>query len=69
MDIDDNETTDSKSSDQCGPLEKNCEYCGQPIETSDWYPITNRRDADGSLQLYSFCSEDCHTAWVDEQSD
>lgn len=43
-----------------------CEHCETVIDTSDWYPVTKERDSDGSLQFYSFCSEDCQEAWATE---
>ncbi|WP_232686357.1 DUF7576 family protein [Halobacterium zhouii] len=46
-----------------------CEYCGTPIDTSEWYPVTNRRDPDGSVELYAFCSETCQDSWCDEQTE
>lgn len=48
---------------------KVCEYCGTAIDTSDWYPVTKERDSTGSLQFYSFCSEDCQNAWLKERSE
>lgn len=63
------ETGASQSSDSHDATEKTCEYCGAAIETSDWYPVTNERGADGSVRLYDFCSEDCQDAWLDERSD
>lgn len=52
-----------------GPSGKTCHHCGEPIDTSQWYPVTNDRDADGSLRLYHFCSEGCQAAWLEESSD
>lgn len=46
-----------------------CEHCGAAIDTSDWYPVTSERDADGSVRLYDFCSEACQAAWRDERAD
>jgi len=45
---------------------KRCAHCGAAFDTSDWYPVTTERDGAGSLQFYSFCSEDCQTAWLGE---
>lgn len=47
---------------------KTCERCGTSIETADWYPIAAERDEEGYLDLYHFCSEDCRTAWPEEDS-
>ena len=66
---DDRETRDSRLSDQDIPSGKICEYCGTAIGTSDWYPVTKKRNADGSIQLYSFCSDSCQETWLDERSD
>lgn len=56
-------------SDQRDTAEKTCEYCGAAIDTSNWYPVTKKRDLDGSLQFYPFCSEDCQEAWLTERQD
>lgn len=44
-----------------------CERCGATIATNDWYPIAKERTADGSLELYPFCSDDCKARWETEQ--
>ena len=67
MGEDDRESPPSQPSDRQDAPEKNCEYCGTAIDTSDWYPVTKDRDSDGSLQFYFFCSEACQDAWLDEQ--
>lgn len=63
----DREIPASTSNDHNDTPDKICESCGTVIDTSDWYPVTNERGADGSLQLYHFCSEDCQDAWLDER--
>lgn len=60
-------TQDTPSRDQRDASGKICEYCGAMIDTSDWYPVTKERDSDESLQIYSFCSEDCQEAWSEER--
>lgn len=57
------ETADGGS----GAEGKTCERCGNAIETSEWYPIAAERNAEGSLELYPFCSEDCQMAWREER--
>ncbi|WP_224450312.1 DUF7576 family protein [Haloprofundus salilacus] len=47
---------------------KRCEYCGSPIETSEWYPVATVRDSNGELQIYSLCSDECRAAWNAERS-
>ena len=69
MDDDERKTQDSRRSDQHISSDKTCEYCGTTIDTSDWYPVAKKRNADGSIQLYSFCSESCQETWLDEGSD
>lgn len=69
MGDDDGEPPDSPTSDRSDGPEKRCEYCGGPIDTSDWYPVGKDRDPDGSLRLYSFCSEACRDSWLDERTD
>lgn len=58
------ETADGGS----GAEAKTCERCGDAIETGEWYPIAAERNADGSLELYPFCSEDCQVAWRESRS-
>lgn len=43
-----------------------CAHCGQSIDTSDWYPVTTRRNGDGTRRFYSFCSQACQSAWLDD---
>ncbi|ELZ31424.1 YHS domain-containing protein [Halogeometricum pallidum JCM 14848] len=50
----------------CTEASTRCDRCGNPIETSDWYPMEKERDSDGELRLYSFCSDGCKEAWLDE---
>lgn len=57
----------ASSGDADAGVEKTCERCGTAIETSDWYPIAAEREADGSLDLYPFCSENCRDAWREER--
>lgn len=69
MGKDDEEPPASPSNEQSGSPGEYCEYCGTAIDTRDWYPVTKARDSDGSLQLFSFCSEECHRDWFDENPD
>lgn len=66
---DEDRKTAPSTSDRNDSSGRVCDHCGATIETSDWFPVTNERDADGSVQLYHFCSEDCQDAWLDERSD
>jgi hypothetical protein len=43
-----------------------CDYCDAPFEIDTRYPVTIREDADGTIQLYSFCDETCQQAWKSE---
>ena len=63
------DTSDAPSLGGADAASTYCEQCGEPIETSEWYPITSDRDDDGSLQLHPFCTEDCQSAWLDERSE
>ena len=67
MGDDDGETP--PSSEQRDTPRKTCEYCGTAIDTSNWYPVIKERGSDGSLQFYTFCSEDCQEAWLTERQD
>lgn len=55
-------TSDAESDDRCA-------HCGQSVDTSNWHPVAKRRDDDGSLRFFSFCSEACQDAWLDGRTD
>lgn len=40
-----------------------CANCGKQFEPNVTYPVETREAADGTLQLYSFCDDDCQRAW------
>lgn len=46
-----------------------CAHCGEEVDTSEWYPVTNDHDADGTLRIRSFCCEPCRDAFHDEGSE
>lgn len=69
MEDNDGKTEPSSSDEQEDEAVETCEYCGEPIDTNDWYPVSKRRDSDGSLQFFSFCSEECQDGWCDERSE
>lgn len=52
----------ARNDDASGRDAANCTNCGDPIDTSRWYPITTRI-VDGDVELYSFCDDDCRDAW------
>lgn len=60
---------DGSPAQPAGSPDDVCEECGETIATNDWYPIAKERTPDGSLRLYPFCSEDCKTRWLDDDSD
>ena len=60
--------TDPSSDGRRDAQETTCEQCGATVDTSDWYPVTNERGEDGSVELYDFCSRECRDAWLDERS-
>lgn len=68
MDSDDT-TRWRESDDSRAPTEKVCEHCGAAIDTGDWYPVTNERGEDGSVELYDFCSAACQDAWLRARSE
>ncbi|AFK21014.1 MULTISPECIES: DUF7576 family protein [Haloferax] len=43
-----------------------CTNCGDVIDRSEWYSFAARRDGDGTLQTYAFCSEKCRSEYFDE---
>ncbi|MFC7138746.1 hypothetical protein ACFQMA_02705 [Halosimplex aquaticum] len=53
-------------SSQSAARHRSCEYCGAEIDTSEWYPVLQRRGSDGEPEFYPFCSEDCQESWRDE---
>jgi len=69
MNDEDKETSISPSNGQHHTRDKTCECCGAAIDTSDWYPVTKERNSDESLQFFSFCSEECQEAWLEERAD
>lgn len=40
-----------------------CANCGSPFEPEVSYPVETLEGADGDLELYSFCDDDCRSAW------
>jgi endogenous inhibitor of DNA gyrase (YacG/DUF329 family) len=58
---------DAPSGGGTDATEEHCSQCGQPIDTSDWYPVTTRRNEDGTRRFFSFCSQACQSAWLDEE--
>lgn len=42
-----------------------CRNCDAVIDRSEWYPYTARRDDDGVLQTYAFCTEGCRRDYFD----
>jgi hypothetical protein len=69
MDESEADTAASALEDRTETSTKRCEHCGSPIDTSDWYPVTNERHLDGSIRLHHFCTEDCRAAWRGERDD
>lgn len=69
MEGEDDATTPSTPGTDEDPSARVCEQCETAIDTSDWYPVTNDRDADGTLRLYHFCSEECQDAWLGETAE
>lgn len=44
-----------------------CAHCGTPFKPDKRYPALTRVGPDESLELYSFCDEECKAAWQAEQ--
>ncbi|WP_435333611.1 DUF7576 family protein [Haloarchaeobius sp. TZWWS8] len=42
-----------------------CEVCGDPVETTEWHPAATQTGEEGSIEILSFCSEDCRDEWED----
>lgn len=42
---------------------KLCAACGQTLLDGEWHPVSTEKNEDGDFVLYSFCDEDCHSAW------
>lgn len=45
------------------PTFENCDHCGTQFEEAVRYPVTAHEDADGTIELYSFCDDTCQAAW------
>lgn len=43
-----------------------CGHCEGEIDTTDWYPVATRTDADGVFRIYQFCGDDCRNVWTDD---
>lgn len=46
---------------------KRCRNCGEPIDTSEWYPVETVTDEDGNLEFYEFCSISCRETYLAER--
>lgn len=44
-----------------------CARCGDPIDTSEWYPVHGRTD--GEYEIYHFCGVPCRRAWRDRHGE
>lgn len=42
-----------------------CDHCGEPFERDTTYPVLTTADDEGSMELYSFCDDECLSAWHD----
>lgn len=42
-----------------------CSNCGDHIDTKQWHPVTSREE-DGTVVVYTFCSDSCQAAWISE---
>lgn len=49
-----------------GTMFDGCAHCGREFEPDVRYPATVREADDGTLQVLSFCDEDCQAAWRDD---
>ncbi|MFC6826977.1 DUF7576 family protein [Halopelagius fulvigenes] len=43
-----------------------CAHCGTVFEVGVRYPVVTLRGTDGTPLLFSFCGEECETAWASE---
>jgi endogenous inhibitor of DNA gyrase (YacG/DUF329 family) len=44
-------------------MNEECAECGNPVPAAEWHPVTTRRDEDGEMEIYAFCSEGCRSSW------
>lgn len=65
---DEDERDAPDETDSPATANQTCAFCGALIDTAEWYPVEKERDG-GDLRLYSFCSEDCRSAWLDDRTD
>ena len=42
-----------------------CDFCDEPFEQDTTYPVLTTADDEGSMELYSFCDDECLSAWHD----
>jgi hypothetical protein len=51
-------------SESARPFHEVCAACGAPLTDGEWHPVVSER-SDGEHRFFSFCDEDCQTAWAD----
>lgn len=44
-----------------------CDECGRPFEPDTTYPVVTAAD-DETMQIHSFCDDECLTAWQADPS-
>ncbi|MFC6726007.1 hypothetical protein ACFQE1_16885 [Halobium palmae] len=47
------------------PFFTTCDRCDEPFEPETSYPVVTDR-SNGSIELYSFCDEECRSEWKDD---
>ena len=40
-----------------------CDHCGEPFETNTTYPVLTPEDDADTMQVYSFCDDQCLSSW------
>lgn len=52
-------------SDTARPFHEVCESCGAALTDGEWHPVVSETTDEGEHLFFSFCDEDCRTAWAD----
>jgi len=48
---------------ESSPFPDRCDHCGIAFETGVRYPTTTAEGKQGVLEIYTFCDEECKSAW------
>lgn len=44
-----------------------CAYCGDSLDDQEWHPVRRESDENDDVTWYTFCDDECRTAWAGEE--